>query len=127
MEKVYPDNFYITIYEDLKQKNGESSLYSIMMFNPSTRRLMDGYRSTTKSEIKQKLDKQMSDIINLDEFEVTENEYGWIYERYVKWLEEDFYEYKGVSKDDEYDDHEMFTVEISFYEEVYGIFRELEK
>lgn len=124
MKKVYVDTFYATVYEDFKQKDGDDSLYSNLMFNPTTMDLMEGYRSTTKSELKEVLDKRMSNFINLSEFTVKETNHGWIYERYIKWLDEDGNDYEIV-KEGEHTDHEMFTVDISFYEDVYGIFAKL--
>lgn len=124
MEKVYPNTFYATVYEDFKQKDGSGSLYSNLMFNPSNWSIMEGYRSTSKSELKEKLDAQMSKFIKLDEFTVTENEFGWIYERYIKWIDDDLNTYEIVEKG-EHTEHEMFTIEVSFYEDVFDIFSNL--
>lgn len=124
MTKIYPDTFYASIYEDFRQKNGENSLYYNLMFNPTKISLMNGSRSTSKSELKKVLDEKMSNIINLNQFIVKETDYGWVYERYVKILDEESLEYEVV-KEGEHTDHEVFTVDISFHEEVYGIFKEL--
>ncbi|MFS0708955.1 hypothetical protein AB6N22_12765, partial [Kocuria palustris] len=110
MDKVYPDTFYMTVYEDFKRKDGSGSLYSRMMFNPSTWKVMDGWRTTRKEELKKKVEENLSRFINLNDFTITETKHGWKYERFVKWLdEEDNYE---LVEEGQHTDHEAYTVDI---------------
>lgn len=124
LERFYPDTYYINVYEDLKRKDGGNSYYNYLIESPRNIELMNGSRYTKKSELKKNIDTQMNGIVDINEFTATENDFGYIYERYVKWLDEDGFNYEIGTKDD-YTDHEKFTVEVSFYEDVWEIFSKL--
>lgn len=122
MNKVYPDTFYMKVYEDFKRKDGSNSHYSGLMFNPSIWYI--GKHINNKKDLKIEVEKRLSDVINLDDYSVTETKFGWKYERFVKWLDDDFVDGENV-KEGDHTDHEIFTVDISYYEEVWDKFEKL--
>lgn len=123
MNKVYPDTFYMVLYEDLKRIDGTESYYSRLMFNPSTWNL--GEFINNKEDLKKKVEKNLSQVINLDDYSVMETKFGWEYERFVKWLDdEEFGDGENVSEGN-HTDHEVYTVDISYYEEVWDKFEKL--
>lgn len=118
MEKYYPNTYYMKIYEDFKRLDGSESYYSKLMFNPSTSRVAEDYEVRTKSDLKEKVEEQLSHVANLQSFNVTETKYGWKYERFMKTsddMDSDIYE---IVEEGQHTDHELFTVEISYYEDV---------
>ena len=121
MRKVYPDTYYIEVYEDFKKKNGEPSEYTRMAGDGSIRlELVERGIVDTKKEILSHIkDKRISRYFNLKDFVTKETEYGWVFERYVKWLDEDGLEYEIVTKDEEYDDYERYVIDLHLYETVW--------
>lgn len=124
MSKVYPDTFYMTVHEVLKNKDDSESYYSRLMFNPSIWELMSGWRSTSKIELKDKVEEKLSRVISLSDFAVSETKYGWKYERFVKWLDDDGVNYENV-EEGQHTDYEVYIVDITYYEEVTDIFSKL--
>lgn len=122
MEKVYPDTFYMTVFEDLKMKDGSNSYYSRIMFNPSTW-IVDS-SIYEKSILKEKVEEKLSHVVELHDFTITETKYGWTYERFIKWVDEDKGIYELV-EEGEHTDHEVYTVDISYYEEVRDFWKQL--
>lgn len=126
MDKFYPDTYYMTVYEDFKRTDGEQSYYSNLMFNPSTWRVGEGYQIRTKSALKEHVEKHMSDVIELSEYTISENKYGWTYERFIRSSDEDPNVYE-TAEEGSHTDHEVFTVEISYYEDARDILDRLQQ
>jgi hypothetical protein len=115
----------MSVYEKFTAKNGEPSVYTRMIGNGYfTRYLTWGTGIITKAFLKEKVEKILSNHTKLDDFTVTETDYGWKYERFVKWLDEDGIEYEIV-EEGQHTDHEVYTVDISYFEEVTDIFKKL--
>lgn len=121
MERVYTDTFYITLYEDLKQADGTQSFYSRLMFNPTTKTAGD-FR--TKASLKEQVESKFDGLIPIEEFTCTETKHGWTYERFVQWLDEEQGTYEVVEKG-KHTDHEVYTVDISYYTEDWNAFKNL--
>lgn len=122
MEKVYPETFYMSVYEKLKQKDGSDSFYSRLMFSPSMWEIGDAIYA--KSELKDRMERKLSAVVELKDFTITETAYGWKYERFIKWTDED----KGIYdlvEEGQHTDHEVYTVDISYYEDVRNVFSRL--
>lgn len=124
MSKVYPDTFYMTVYEDFKKKDGTPSDYSRIIFNPSTWEVMSGWKSETKKALKDRIEEKLCRVMDLIDFTVSETNYGWKYERFIKWLDEEGISYEIV-EEGLHTDHEVYIVDISYYEEVTDIFSKL--
>ncbi|WP_144509886.1 hypothetical protein [Bacillus sp. FJAT-22090] len=122
MERIYPDTFYMTVYEKLKQKDGSDSFYSRIMFNPSDWDI--GGSIYEKNILKERVEKRLSNVVDLDDFTITETKYGWKYERFIKWIDEDKGIYELV-EEGQHTDHELYTVDISYYEDVSDILKRL--
>lgn len=124
MERFYPNTYYMTVYEEFKQKDGSESAYSRIMFNPSTWSVGGSVYIRTKVELKEKVEKYLTDSIGpLDDYTVTETASGWVYQRFVTWSEDERnYE---VIKEGVHSDHEAYTVDISYYEDVENVFSRL--
>lgn len=120
MEKVYPETFYMTVHEKLKMKDGSDSLYNRLMFNPSEWEIGDMIYE--KSVLKEKVEQKLGHAVNLHDFTITETAYGWKYERFIKWLDEDGDNYELV-EEGQHTDHEVYTVDISYYEDVRNVWR----
>lgn len=126
MDQFYPDTYYMTVYEDFKRLDGSQSYYSNLMFNPSTWRIGQSYQIRTKSALKERVEEKMSHVINLSDYTMTETKYGWTYERFMRSCDEDPDVYESA-EEGAHTDHEVFTIEISCYEEVIGILDRLQR
>jgi hypothetical protein len=129
MNKVYPGTIYGTFYEKLRDKDGESSTYNYFLScdGSFTITLSDKhYSRVEKSVLIEKVEKFLDRNVyrGLEGFTVKETDYGWEYERYVKWIDKDTCE---VVEKGQHTDHELFTVDLSFYEETPCILKEINK
>lgn len=123
--KYYPNTYYMSVYETFTGIDGEPSIYTRMLGNGHfTCRLTHGSGIVTKAFLKEKVENILSVHTKLDDFSVTETDYGWKYERFVKWLDEDGFEYELVDEG-QHTDQEVYTVDISYFEEVTDIFKKL--
>jgi len=122
MEKVYPETFYMTVYEKLKMRDGSDSFYNRLMFNPSEWEIGDAIYE--KSILKERVEQKLSNVVDLQDFTVTETAYGWKYERLIRWIDEDKDIYELV-EEGQHTDHEVYTVDISYYEDVRNVFSRL--
>lgn len=126
MKKVYPDTYYMEVWEKFTRADGEPSYYTMMWGNGYTKQyLFDDYRIVTKEKIKEKVDEFLRDThYAIDSFKCTENEYGWTYERYVRYHDDESNEHDVVEKG-QHTDHEEYTVAISFIHEDIDIMSKL--
>lgn len=123
--QYYPNTYYMTIFERFTAIDGKPSVYTRMYGNGSTTyKLVEGNGIVTKSLLKEKVEKIINNSSELTDFNCTETEYGWQYERFVKWLDEDRNTYEIVPEG-QHTDHEVYTVDISYFDEVYDIFKKL--
>lgn len=123
--KYYANTFYMSVWEKFTASNGEPSIYTRMFGNGHfTCELMENLLAITKADLKEAVEKILSNHTKLDDFTCTETEFGWKYERYVKWLDEDGFEYEIVPKG-QHTDHELYTVEITYIEKDTHIFSKL--
>lgn len=115
----------MSVWEKFTAINGEPSLYTRMFGSGHfTCRLAEDSVNITKQFLKNKVEEILSEHTSLDDFTVTETDYGWNYERFVKWLDEDGFEYELVDEG-QHTDHELYTVELSIYREDYDAFKKL--
>lgn len=117
--KVSAESFYIDIYENLTQKDGTSSYYNRLMFNPSLVEI--GEYVSSKSDLKEKVDEEMKIVVgSLEGFTVEETGKGWVYTRYVKWVGDEEDEKMEIVKEGEHTDKEEYSVEVQYYRDIYG-------
>lgn len=123
--KYYPNTFYMSVWEKFTAANGEPSIYTRMFGDGHfTCRLLENTTLVTKELLKTKVESILSEHSSLDDFTCMETAFGWKYERFVKWLDEDGFDYEIVPEG-QHTDHEVYTVEISFIEKVVDIFTKL--
>ncbi|PHA03044.1 hypothetical protein COE51_01495 [Bacillus pseudomycoides] len=124
--KVYPNSYYMTVHENIKDKNGEQSVYTRLFGCDGyfTCHIREYYGGISKKELQDEVEKILKrQLHNLEEFTVTETKYGWKYEMFVKWLNDGF-DYEVV-EEGQHTDHEVYTVDISYIDEVTDVFATL--
>lgn len=118
MEQYYPNTYYMTVYEEFKRLDGSQSYYSQLSSSPSTWRVAEDYQIRTKNDLKERIEKELGMVTDLETFKVTETKYGWNYERFMKTSDDIDSGVYEIAEEGKHTDHELFTVEISFYEDV---------
>ncbi|MEC2463760.1 hypothetical protein P9X10_02435 [Bacillus cereus] len=120
MEKVYPDSYYMRAMEDITGSDGVKGYYSRFIFvNEINCWVADSYKINSKQDLLEKVEEILiRHLSDLSEYKRVETKYGWTYERYVRWFNEDM-DYEVKDKDGDWTHHEVFTVDISLYEQVH--------
>lgn len=117
MDKVYVDSFYMNVWEEDLESNGEKALFE-PGFNPNHAiYLGNSLRINTREKQKEAVEKKIFSSehmqFQVDEFTCEEHEYGWEYKGFFV-MDEGF----KVKEDRENYTHMIkFYVEIKFYEE----------
>lgn len=124
MSKVYSNTYYMEVWEKFTRADGEPSWYTMMWGDGYTKiRIGENHRIRTKSDIKKKVDEFLREThFQIDTFECTEHEYGWTFERFVKYHNDEFKECDVVKKG-EHTDHEEYEINIIYIDEVNGMDR----
>ncbi|MGF2715818.1 hypothetical protein ACQUY5_26865 [Bacillus cereus] len=126
MEKVYLDKYYMRATEKVTDRDGETGDYSRFAFTTNLYgHIANSYSINTKEQLLEEVEKVLNNHLgNISEYTRTETEYGWKFEMYVRWYNDDM-EYEVETKDGNWSHHEVFNVEISLYREVYDAFKNL--
>lgn len=122
--RVEPNHFYVTIHESLKRKDGSASLYSCMMFSGQELQVPGSSFGMTKAKLLSIIQERFMSFVPVHEFSVIETSFGWIFERYLIWEDEDHFNYT-IGSADNYTDHEQFVADITYYTEDVQAFRRL--
>lgn len=119
MTKVYPNTFYMDVWEKFIRADGDPSYYSMISGDGYARRRLfeDCGGLATKDRVKQKVDEILRDgIPDIDTFSCVEVKHGWNYERCVRHQDDDCSSF-DIVKNGEHTDHEQYTVEIVYIDE----------
>ncbi|PGF05174.1 hypothetical protein [Bacillus toyonensis] len=120
-ERVYPDHYYMRATEKIIDREGTTGYYSrFVATNEIYGYVVESYRVKTKKELLEKVEEILARHLGkLDEYTRIETPYGWKYELYVHWFNDDM-DYRVTDKDGDWTHHETFNVDISLFEEVHN-------
>lgn len=125
--KFYPNEHYATITQVFTRLDGKSSHYDC---------LSGSGKFTVRLKFKKTLDRTKDEakkivydilkkyVYDLDNFEVVEYSWRWLYERYVKVDEDNINNFEIVSRG-KHTDHEVFEVNIFYIDEDMDAYRKL--
>jgi hypothetical protein len=117
--EYYAGEYYARITQQFKRKDGTRSHYDMLSGNGQfTMRIGYGFaKEFTKSTVKESVHKQLKQhVYDLDSYTLIENNYGWIYERFVK-SDEDVVDNYEIVNEGEHTDHEIFDVYVFYIQE----------
>jgi hypothetical protein len=123
MTEYSPNEYYMSVREDLKDVNGETSIYNRLMDRVFTLHVCSGYMIENKKQLKEKVETLLSRNIDLNNYTVTETDFGWEYEMFVKWIDDG--RTFEIVEEGHHTDHEIYTVDITYYSEVIDKFKDL--
>lgn len=119
------NTFYMKVYEKFTAKNGEPSNYTRMMgrYGCEEFELCSQSSKVTKDYLKERVEEILSYQTSLDGFTATEMEYGWKYERFIKWTNDGFGH--EIVEEGQHSDHEVYEVHISYIFKDTDVFKKL--
>lgn len=117
-----PQTYYMQLNESLKKPDGTPSDYDRLMFNNKHYRLGSTSYIRSKDDLYNEVVKRVAqnveprldeNISNLESYTITETDFGWTFERYITWNDDET-EFTVVPKG-EHTNHECYTADISLY------------
>ncbi|PHE64429.1 hypothetical protein COF68_06220 [Bacillus toyonensis] len=113
--KKHVNTYYMSVHEDIKDSNGEKADFDRLMSSTGhvERYVCMNYSVNTIEDLLEQVEAKLKNYIsNLNEYTRTETEYGWVYEMYVRWFNDDM-EYEVVEKG-KHTHHEVYVVDVTF-------------